>query len=114
MSKRAISRSSFPPARRMQSSSAPTVTSSLHTTAMSRLTENARLYEIGRIYLPGGPDGLANEPKMLTLGAYGDGYGFFTMKGAVVVRMMEVSSPRGLRILKEARRGSSGAQPILS
>ncbi|MDE7219443.1 MAG: phenylalanine--tRNA ligase subunit beta [Oscillospiraceae bacterium] len=45
--------------------------------------KSARLYEIGRIYLPGGPDGLADEPKMLTLGAYGEGYTFFTMKGAV-------------------------------
>ena len=43
----------------------------------------ARLYEVGKIYLPGGPGGLANEPRMLTLGAYGEGYDFFTMKGAV-------------------------------
>ena len=27
----------------------------------------ARLYEVGKIYLPGGPGGLANEPRMLTL-----------------------------------------------
>ena len=52
--------------------------------------KNARLYEIGRIYLPGGPDGLANEPKMLTLGAYGDGYGFFTMKGAAEALLREL------------------------
>ncbi len=45
--------------------------------------KDVRLYEIGRVYLPGGPDGLANEPRMLTLGAYGEGYDFFTMKGAV-------------------------------
>ncbi len=46
-------------------------------------SRDVRLYEIGRVYLPGGPDGLANEPRMLTLGAYGEGYDFFTMKGAV-------------------------------
>ena len=52
--------------------------------------KNARFYEIGRIYLPGGPDGLANEPRMLTLGAYGEGYGFFTMKGAVEALLREL------------------------
>ena len=36
------------------------------------------------------------------------------MEGSTVVRMMEVSSPRGLRILKDWRRGSSEAQRILS
>ena len=46
-------------------------------------SRDVRLYEIGRVYLPGGPDGLANEPRILTLGAYGEGYDFFTMKGAV-------------------------------
>ena len=46
-------------------------------------SRSARLYEVGKIYLPGGPDGLANEPKMLTLGAYGEEMDFFTMKGAV-------------------------------
>ncbi|MBE6989609.1 MAG: phenylalanine--tRNA ligase subunit beta [Ruminococcaceae bacterium] len=43
----------------------------------------ARLYELGRIYLPGGADGLADERKFLTLGAYGDGAGFFSLKGVV-------------------------------
>ena len=52
--------------------------------------KNARLYEIGRVYLPGGPDGLANETKMLTLGAYGEGYGFFTMKGAAEALLREL------------------------
>ena len=33
----------------------------------------ARLYELGRIYLPGGEDGLAKEEKLLTLGVYGEG-----------------------------------------
>jgi len=42
-----------------------------------------KLYEIGRIYLPGGQDGLAVESKVLTLGAYGLGMDFYTMKGAL-------------------------------
>ena len=42
-----------------------------------------KLYEVGKIYLPGGPDGLANEPRMLTLGAYGEDMDFFALKGAV-------------------------------
>ena len=52
--------------------------------------KDVRLYEIGRIYLPGGPDGLANEPRMLTLGAYGEGYDFFTLKGAVEAILREL------------------------
>ncbi len=45
--------------------------------------KSAWLYELGRIYLPGGEDGLAMEAQILTLGAYGNGMDFFTMKGAV-------------------------------
>ena len=41
----------------------------------------AKLYEIGRIYLPGREDGLANESKVLSIGAYGPDMDFFTMKG---------------------------------
>ena len=44
---------------------------------------SARLYEIGRTYLPGGSDGLANERKYLTLGAYGEEMDFFFLKGMV-------------------------------
>ena len=43
----------------------------------------AWLYEVGRVYLPGGEDGLADEQKYLTMGAYGDDMSFFTLKGAV-------------------------------
>ena len=45
--------------------------------------KSAWLYELGRIYMPGGEDGLAMEAQILTLGAYGNGMDFFTMKGAV-------------------------------
>ena len=45
--------------------------------------QNVRLYEVGRIYLPGGEDGLAVEKKILSLGAYGDDMDFYALKGAV-------------------------------
>ncbi|MBQ9973864.1 MAG: phenylalanine--tRNA ligase subunit beta, partial [Oscillospiraceae bacterium] len=43
----------------------------------------AKLYEVGRIYLPGGEDGLADERRVLSMGAYGEDVDFFAMKGAV-------------------------------
>ena len=45
--------------------------------------QNVRLYEVGRIYLPGGDDGLAVENKVLSMGAYGDDMDFYALKGAV-------------------------------
>ena len=45
--------------------------------------KNVKLYELGRVYLPGGERGLANESKVLTLGAYGEGMDFFAFKGAI-------------------------------
>ena len=45
--------------------------------------KNARLYELGRIYLPGGEQGLAVESKILSLGAYGDDMDFYAMKGLI-------------------------------
>ena len=44
--------------------------------------KSARLYELGKIYLPR-EDGLADEPKYLSLGAYGDGVDFFSFKGSI-------------------------------
>ncbi len=44
---------------------------------------DVRLYELGKVYLPGGADGLAVEPKFLTLGGYRPGMDFFTIKGTV-------------------------------
>ena len=43
---------------------------------------SARLYELGRTYFRRA-DGMADEPKVLSLGAYGGGMDFFTLKGAV-------------------------------
>ena len=45
--------------------------------------KNVKLYQVGRIYLPGGNDGLAVENKVLSMGAYGDDMDFFALKGAV-------------------------------
>ena len=41
-----------------------------------------RLYELGRVYFER-EGGMADEPKVLSLGAYGDGMDFFALKGAV-------------------------------
>jgi phenylalanyl-tRNA synthetase beta chain len=52
--------------------------------------KNVKLYEVGRIYLPGNGDGLATESKMLSLGAYGDDMDFFAMKGVIETVMDDV------------------------
>ena len=49
----------------------------------------ARLYELGKIYLPR-EDGLADEPKYLSLGAYGDGVDFFSFKGSIETLLHEL------------------------
>ena len=51
--------------------------------------KDVQLYEVGRIYLPGGKDGLAIEKKMLTMGAYGS-TDFFALKGAVQAILKEL------------------------
>ena len=69
-------------------------TSIMRTTALPSMLEvlqrnynyrnkDVKLYELGKVYLPGGTDGLAVEPKFLTLGAYGADMDFFAMKGTV-------------------------------
>ena len=52
--------------------------------------KDVRLYELGRVYLPGGSDGLAVENKVLTLGAYGEGFDFYDLKGAVEAVLREI------------------------
>ncbi|MCI8524371.1 MAG: phenylalanine--tRNA ligase subunit beta, partial [Oscillospiraceae bacterium] len=56
----------------------------------------ARLYEIGRVYLPGGGDGLADERRVLSLGAYGGNVDFFALKGVVeaILRELRVADVR--------------------
>jgi phenylalanyl-tRNA synthetase beta chain len=51
---------------------------------------DVRLYELGRIYQPGGENGLADEQKVLTLGAYGEGFDFYNLKGAVEAILKEI------------------------
>ena len=52
--------------------------------------KTAKLYEVGRTYLPGGEDGLAVESKYLSLGAYGPDMDFFAMKGVVEAVLNEI------------------------
>ncbi len=57
-------------------------------------SRSVKLYEIGRIYLPGGEEGLAKEPRLLTLGAYGEDMDFFAMKGVVeaIIRDLRIEN----------------------
>ena len=52
--------------------------------------KDVRLYELGRVYAPGGENGLANEAKVLTLGAYGEGFDFYDLKGAVEAILKDI------------------------
>jgi len=52
--------------------------------------KNVKLYEIGRIYLAGNGDGLANEAKVLSMGAYGDDMDFFTLKGHIQALLEDI------------------------
>ena len=52
--------------------------------------KDVRLYELGRIYRLGGEDGLAVEKKVLTLGAYGDNYSFYDLKGVVETLLRDI------------------------
>ena len=81
-------------------------TSIMRTTALPSMLEilsrnynyrnkNVKLYEIGKIYLPGGEDGLAQEPRMVTLGAFGDDMDFFAMKGAVEALLADLRIKNG-------------------
>ncbi|MGE4277289.1 MAG: phenylalanine--tRNA ligase subunit beta [Lawsonibacter sp.] len=56
--------------------------------------KSARLYELGRTYFER-EDGMADEPKVLSLGAYGTDMDFFRLKGAVeaILKELRVESP---------------------
>ena len=58
--------------------------------------QDVRLYEVGRIYLPGGKDGLAVENKILSMGAYGQDMDFYTLKGCVeaILKDLRISDVR--------------------
>ena len=53
--------------------------------------KEAALYEIGRIYLKR-PDGMADEPKIVSLGGYGEKMDFFTLKGWVEKLLKELGA----------------------
>ena len=61
---------------------------------------SARLYEIGRTYHKRA-DGLADEPKTVSLGAYGPGLDFFTLKGWVEELLEGLDTPKP-RFTREA------------
>ena len=52
------------------------------------------LYEIGKEYLPTGPDTLPEEPNRLTIGMYGGDADFFALKGAVDALLKELRLPK--------------------
>ena len=54
--------------------------------------KQAALYEIGRIYKKR-PDGLADEPKILSIGAYGEKMNFFVLKGWVEAILKALGIP---------------------
>ena len=54
--------------------------------------KQAALYEIGRIYKKR-PDGLADEPKILSIGAYGETMNFFVLKGWVEAILKALGIP---------------------
>ncbi len=69
--------------------------------------KNARLYELGRTYFQR-EDGMADEPKMLSLGLYGPEESFFTLKGAVETLL---SSIRAEEVTYEAEKQDASFHP---
>ena len=61
----------------------------------------AALYEIGRIYLKR-PDGMADEPKIVSLGAYGEKMDFFTLKGWVEKLLKELGTAKPRFVAEKA------------
>ena len=55
--------------------------------------KSAALYEIGKIYLKR-EDGLADEPRIVSMGAYGAGVSFFTVKGWVEELLHALNTPK--------------------
>ena len=59
--------------------------------------KSAKLYELGRTYFAKNDgSGMADEPKVLSLGAYGEDMDFYTLKGAVetVLKGMRITGVR--------------------
>ncbi|HIR09320.1 MAG TPA: phenylalanine--tRNA ligase subunit beta, partial [Candidatus Avoscillospira stercoripullorum] len=81
-------------------------TSVMRTTALPAMLETlqrnvafhnkaAKFYEVATIYLPKEGQTLPDEPKILSLGAYGAGVNFFTMKGELeaMLRCLGLQDP---------------------
>ena len=62
---------------------------------------SVKLYELGKVYFPRN-DGMADEPKVLCLGAYGEDMDFFAIKG-VVEEILD-----GMRVENVSFRAESG------
>ena len=54
----------------------------------------AKLYELAKIYLPVEGEILPREPKILVLGAYGEGTSFFTLKGELDAVLANIRMPK--------------------
>ena len=65
----------------------------------------AALYEIGKIYLKRA-DGLADEPRIISMGSYGDGVDFFVVKGWVEKLAGELAAGQKLRFEAEHENAS--------
>ena len=66
----------------MRTFSLPSMMNVLATNYASR-NMSAKLYEISTEYHPKGEEELPDEPKKIVIGAYGEGYDYFDLKGAV-------------------------------
>ena len=64
----------------------------------------AQLYEIGKIYLKR-EDGMADEPKIVSIGAYGPEMNFFVLKGWVENLLDDLDAPK-LRFVAEKENAS--------
>ena len=93
-------------------------TSIMRTTVMPSMLEiltrnynyrnkSARLYELGRTYFERA-DGMADEPKVLSLGLYGPEENFFTLKGAVETVL---DSIRAKDVIYEAEKTNPSFHP---
>ena len=54
----------------------------------------AKLYELAKIYLPVEGEVLPQEPKILVLGAFGEGTNFFTLKGELDAVLANIRMPK--------------------
>ena len=66
--------------------------------------KEARLYEIGKIYLKR-DDGMADEPRIVSIGAYGPEMNFFVLKGWVENLLADLDAPK-LKFVAEKENAS--------